>query len=71
VPRPPWHSITTYKGTLRACRLLALCNVFFSRASPDAQIYTNNAASLAENLTHDVTKASVVDIEIIARARDG
>src|ERR1700678_129077 len=30
--------------------------VSVSRASHDAQIYTNNAASLAKNLSHDVSK---------------
>lgn len=35
--------------------------VSVSRASHDAQIYTNNAASLAERLSHDVTKASAID----------
>ena len=31
-----------------------------SRASHDAQIYTNDAASLTARLTHDVSKASAV-----------
>jgi conjugative relaxase-like TrwC/TraI family protein len=35
--------------------------VSVSRASHDAQIYTNNAATLAETLSHDVTKASAID----------
>jgi ATP-dependent exoDNAse (exonuclease V) alpha subunit len=35
--------------------------VSVSRASHDAQIYTNNATSLAESLSHDVTKASAID----------
>lgn len=35
--------------------------VSVSRASHHAQIYTNNAASLAEGLSHDVTKASAID----------
>jgi hypothetical protein len=35
--------------------------VSVSRASHDAQIYTNNAASLVESLSHDVTKASAID----------
>ena len=35
--------------------------VSVSRASHEAHIYTNDAASLAENLSHDVTKASAVD----------
>jgi hypothetical protein len=35
--------------------------VSVSRASHDAQIYANNAASLAERLSHDVTKASAID----------
>jgi hypothetical protein len=35
--------------------------VSVSRASHDAQIYTNNAVSLAETLNHDVTKASAID----------
>ncbi|MGB6130376.1 MAG: MobF family relaxase [Acidobacteriaceae bacterium] len=34
--------------------------VSVSRASHDAQIYTNNAASLAASLSHDVSKASAV-----------
>jgi hypothetical protein len=35
--------------------------VSVSRASHDAQIYTNNAASLTESLSRDVTKASAID----------
>jgi conjugative relaxase-like TrwC/TraI family protein len=35
--------------------------VSVSRASHDAQIYTNNAASLAGVLSHDVSKASAID----------
>ncbi len=35
--------------------------VSVSRASHDAQIYTNNAASLAKSLSHDVSKASAID----------
>jgi conjugative relaxase-like TrwC/TraI family protein len=35
--------------------------VSVSRASHQAQIYTNNATSLAESLSHDVTKASAID----------
>jgi hypothetical protein len=35
--------------------------VSVSRASHDAQIYTNNATSLAESVSHDVTKASAID----------
>ena len=35
--------------------------VSVSRASYDAQIYTNNAASLTASLTHDVSKASAVN----------
>ena len=35
--------------------------VSVSRASHDAQIYTNNTASLAERLGRDVTKASAID----------
>jgi ATP-dependent exoDNAse (exonuclease V) alpha subunit len=34
--------------------------VSVSRASHNAQIYTNNAASLAESLTHDVSKTVAV-----------
>jgi conjugative relaxase-like TrwC/TraI family protein len=36
--------------------------VSVSRASHDAQIYTNDAASLVAALSHDVTKTSAVDI---------
>jgi conjugative relaxase-like TrwC/TraI family protein len=36
--------------------------VSVSRASHDAQIYTNNAALLAEKLSHHVTKASAVEV---------
>jgi conjugative relaxase-like TrwC/TraI family protein len=36
--------------------------VSISRASVDAQIYTNNAATLAESLSRDVSKASAVEI---------
>jgi ATP-dependent exoDNAse (exonuclease V) alpha subunit len=35
--------------------------VSVSRASHDAQIYTNSAASLAENLSHDASKSAAVD----------
>jgi ATP-dependent exoDNAse (exonuclease V) alpha subunit len=35
--------------------------VSVSRASHDAQIFTNNAASLTASLSHDVSKASAVD----------
>jgi ATP-dependent exoDNAse (exonuclease V) alpha subunit len=35
--------------------------VSVSRASHDAQIYTNNAATLAQSLSHDVSKASAID----------
>ena len=35
--------------------------VSISRASHDAQIYTNNLATLAESLGHDVSKASAID----------
>jgi conjugative relaxase-like TrwC/TraI family protein len=35
--------------------------VSVSRASHEAQIYTNNAASLAESLSHDVSKSSAID----------
>ena len=36
--------------------------VSVSRASHDAQIYTNNAATLAENLSHDVSKTAAVNL---------
>ncbi len=36
--------------------------VSVSRASQDAQIYTNDAATLAESLSRDVTKASAIDL---------
>jgi conjugative relaxase-like TrwC/TraI family protein len=35
--------------------------VSVSRASHDAQVYTNDAASLAESLSRDVSKASAID----------
>ena len=35
--------------------------VSVSRASQDAQIFTNDAASLAQNLSRDVSKASAID----------
>jgi ATP-dependent exoDNAse (exonuclease V) alpha subunit len=35
--------------------------VSVSRASHDAQIYTNNVASLTASLSHDVSKASAID----------
>ena len=35
--------------------------VSVSRASHDAQIYTNNAATLGESLSHEVNKASAID----------
>jgi len=40
--------------------------VSVSRASHDAQIFTNNATTLAESLSHDVSKASALDF---AKAR--
>jgi hypothetical protein len=36
--------------------------VSVSRASHDVQIYTNNVATLAESLAHQVSKASAIDI---------
>jgi len=36
--------------------------VSVSRASQDAQIFTNDATTLAESLSRDVTKASALDI---------
>ena len=36
--------------------------VSVSRASHDAQIYTNDAASLVRALSHDATKTSAVEI---------
>ncbi len=36
--------------------------VSVSRASHDAQIYTNNAATLAEHLSRDVSKSSALDL---------
>ncbi len=35
--------------------------VSVSRASQDAQVFTNNAASLAESLSHDIAKTSAID----------
>jgi ATP-dependent exoDNAse (exonuclease V) alpha subunit len=35
--------------------------VSVSRASHDAQIYTNDATSLTESLSRDITKASAID----------
>ncbi|QHN03083.1 hypothetical protein FTO74_06645 [Granulicella sp. WH15] len=35
--------------------------VSVSRASHDAQLFTNDAATLAESLSHNVSKASAVD----------
>ena len=37
--------------------------VSISRASHDAQIYTNDAASLVPSLSHDATKTSALKIE--------
>ena len=48
---------TTLMGTFNS----RFAYVSVSRASHDAQIYTNDAASLAQSLSHDVTKASAVD----------
>ncbi len=36
--------------------------VLVSRASIDAQIFTNNATTLAESLSRDVSKASAVEV---------
>lgn len=38
--------------------------VSVSRASHDAQIFTNDAATLAENLSRDITKASAIDLSL-------
>jgi hypothetical protein len=35
--------------------------VSVSRASQDAQIFTNDASTLAESLSHDVSKVSAID----------
>ncbi len=43
--------------------------VSVSRASHDAQIYTNDAASLVPGLSHDVTKTSAVEIGTALRAQ--
>lgn len=40
--------------------------VSVSRASQDAQIFTNNAATLAENLSRDVSKTSAIDLGKVA-----
>jgi hypothetical protein len=39
--------------------------VSISRASQDARIYTNNATTLAESLSRDVSKTSAINIEKI------
>ncbi|MGO4212190.1 MobF family relaxase [Terriglobus sp. 2YAB30_2] len=39
--------------------------VSVSRASHDARIYTNDAATLASNLSHDATKSSAVSFESV------
>ncbi len=36
--------------------------VSVSRASVDARIYTNHAASLGKNLSHDVSKSAAIEI---------
>jgi hypothetical protein len=36
--------------------------VSVSRASQDAQVFTNDAATLTESLSRDVTKASALDL---------
>jgi ATP-dependent exoDNAse (exonuclease V) alpha subunit len=45
--------------------------VSVSRASHDAQIYTNDAASLASNLSQDLTKSSAIDDMSVPRASRG
>jgi hypothetical protein len=45
--------------------------VSVSRASHDAQIYTNDAASLASNLSQDLTKSSAIDDMSVPRAFRG
>ncbi len=40
--------------------------VSVSRASHDAQVYTNHANSLAKTLSHDVTKTSAIEIAKVA-----
>lgn len=40
--------------------------VAVSRASQDAQIYTNDAGALGHRLSHDVTKSSAVDFRQLA-----
>jgi len=42
--------------------------VSVSRASMDAQIFTNDASTLAESLSRDVNKASAIDIGTIPKA---
>lgn len=42
--------------------------VSISRASHDAQIYTNDATTLAENLSRDVSKSSALDLPAIQHA---
>jgi hypothetical protein len=45
--------------------------VSVSRASHDAQIFTNDAANLAESLSRDVSKASAIDFGKIPVASVG
>jgi hypothetical protein len=41
--------------------MIRFAYVSVSRASQDAQIFTNDAATLVESLSRDVTKASALD----------
>jgi ATP-dependent exoDNAse (exonuclease V) alpha subunit len=47
-----------------------LAYVSISRASDDARIYTNNAESLGERLSTDVTKTSAIDVSKLHRLSD-
>jgi len=45
--------------------------VSVSRASHDAQVYTNDANSLAKTLSHDATKTSAIEIAKVANPNAG
>ena len=52
-----FYNIQLFEGLVNS----QFAYVSVSRASLDAQIYTNDAASLAESLSYDVSKASAID----------
>ena len=64
LPRDPSGAVIQYPWVTQVHQELInsrFAYVSVSRASVDAQIFTNDAATLAESLSRDVSKASAVD----------